>query len=201
MKCLCWSLGHAEQLLFSCLWWKVSICNYVSCVISHFTCHMSYVKCLCWFLGHTEQLLFSCLCSKVSICNYVTCRMSHVTWHMSYVKCLYWSLGHAEQLLFSCLMSHDTCHILPFTCHMLYVKCLLWKVSICNYVTCQMLMLILGTCWTTFVFMSMHKSEYLQGLSLDFHFSILGYEKKISNQFPKNHKNGHRNLNQFPLWK
>ena len=27
VKCLCWSLGHAEQLLFSCLYSKVSICN------------------------------------------------------------------------------------------------------------------------------------------------------------------------------
>ena len=73
VKCLCWSLGHAEQLLFSCLCSKVSICNYVTCHISHVTCnmshcacHMSYVKCLCWSLGHAEQLLFSCLCSKVA---------------------------------------------------------------------------------------------------------------------------------------
>ena len=74
VKCLCWSLGHAEQLLFSCLYSKVSICNYVTCHISHVTsnmshctCHMSYVKCLCWFLGHAEQLLFSCLGSKVTV--------------------------------------------------------------------------------------------------------------------------------------
>ena len=86
VKCLHWSLGHAEQLLFSCLCSKVSICNYVSCHMSHFACHMShviYVKRLCWYLGHAEQLLFSCVSSKVSICNYVTCHMSHVTCHMS----------------------------------------------------------------------------------------------------------------------
>ena len=96
VKCLCWSLGHAEQLLFWCLCSKVSICDYVTCHISHVTCHMSqcachmsYVKCLClcWFLGHAEQLLFSCLCSKVSICDYVTCRMSHVACHMWHVTC------------------------------------------------------------------------------------------------------------------
>ena len=70
------------------------------------------VTCLCWSLGHAEQLLFSCVNSKVSICNYVTCQLSHFAFHMSHV-------------------------------------------------ICEMLMLILGTCWTTFVFMSMLKSEYL----------------------------------------
>ena len=95
VTCLCWSLAHAEQLLFSCVSSKVSICNYVTCCMSHFACHMShcachmsYVKCLCWFLGHAEQLLFWCLCSKVSICNYVTCHMLHVTCRMSHVTCL-----------------------------------------------------------------------------------------------------------------
>jgi len=43
-----------------------------------------------------------------------------------------------------------------------------------------------------------------------FHYSILGYEKnqsistsgkRFSNQFAKHHKKGHRNLNQFPVWK
>ena len=62
-----------EQLLFSCLWSKVSIYNYitchishVTCHISHVTCHMSYVKSLCWSLGHAENFLFSCLGSKVA---------------------------------------------------------------------------------------------------------------------------------------
>ena len=80
-----WSLGHAEQLLFSGLCSKLSISNYVTCDMSHFACHMShyacqtsYVKCLSWSSGHSEQILFSCVCSKVSICNYVTCHMSHV---------------------------------------------------------------------------------------------------------------------------
>ena len=40
-KCLCVSLGHAEQLLFSCVSSKVSICNYVTCRMSHVTCLMS----------------------------------------------------------------------------------------------------------------------------------------------------------------
>ena len=43
VTCLCWSLGHAEQLLFSCVSSKVSICNYVTCHILPFTCHMLYV--------------------------------------------------------------------------------------------------------------------------------------------------------------
>ena len=80
-------MAHAEQLLFSCVSSKVSICNYITCHISPFTCHMLYVKCLCWSLGHAEQLLFSCLCSKVSICNYVTCHISHVTCHIAHVTC------------------------------------------------------------------------------------------------------------------
>ena len=67
VKCLCWSLGHAEQLLFSCVSSKVSICNYVTCHMSHVACHMSHVKCLCWSLGHAEQFLFSCLCSNVAV--------------------------------------------------------------------------------------------------------------------------------------
>ena len=77
------------------------------------------VTCLCWSLGHAEQLLFSCVNSKVSICNYVTCFMSH----------------------FACHMSHVTLHM--------------------SHVICQMLMLILGTCWTSFVFMCKLKSEFL----------------------------------------
>ena len=59
VTCLCWSLGHAEQLLFSCLCSKVSICNYVTCHISHVTCHILHV----------------------------TCHISHVTCQMSYVIC------------------------------------------------------------------------------------------------------------------
>ena len=129
--------------------------------MTYFACHMSYVKCLCWFLGYTEQHLFWCLCTKVSIWDYVTCHMSHFACHMShcachmsYVKCLCWSLGHAEQLLFSCVSSKVsfcnclTCHMSHFAFHM-------------SHVICEMLVLILGTCWTTFVFMSMLKSEYL----------------------------------------
>ena len=57
-------------------------------------------------------------------------------------KCLCWSLGHAEQLLCSCLCS---------------------KVTYMSNVKCQKLMLIIGTCWTTFVFMSMLKSLKFKG--------------------------------------
>ena len=35
----------SEQLLFSCVSSKVSICNYVTCHMSHVTCHMSHVIC------------------------------------------------------------------------------------------------------------------------------------------------------------
>ena len=168
VKCLCWFLGHAEQLLFWCLCSKVSISNYVTCDMSHFACHMShcachmsYVKCLCWSLGHAEQLLFSCVSSKVSICNYVTCHITHVT----------------------CYITHGTCHMsnayvdswdmLNNVCFDVYAQkwvfVIMSHVTFCmshvtlrmSHVICKMLMLILGTCWTTFVLMSMLKSEYL----------------------------------------
>ena len=42
---LCWSLAHAEQLLFSCVNSKVCICNYVTWHMSHFAFHMSHVIC------------------------------------------------------------------------------------------------------------------------------------------------------------
>ena len=45
VKCLCSSLGHAEQLLFSCLYSKLSICNYVTFCMSHVTCHIAHVTC------------------------------------------------------------------------------------------------------------------------------------------------------------
>ena len=37
----CWSLGHAEQLLFSCVSSKVIVCHAITCHISHITCQMS----------------------------------------------------------------------------------------------------------------------------------------------------------------
>ena len=36
-----WDMLNSEQLLFSCVSSKVSICNYVTCRMSHVTCHMS----------------------------------------------------------------------------------------------------------------------------------------------------------------
>ena len=45
-------------------------------------------------------------------------------------------MWHAEQLLFSCVTVGS-------------------KVIVCHAFICQMLMLILGTCWTIFVFMSL----------------------------------------------
>ena len=38
VTCLCWSLAHAEQFLFSCLCSKVNICNYVTFRMSHDIC-------------------------------------------------------------------------------------------------------------------------------------------------------------------
>ena len=68
---------------------------------------------------------------------------------LSYLKCLCWSLG----LLFSCLCSKVT----VYDC----LSCYHAVMSCCHAVICQVLMLITGTCWTTFVFMSMLKSHCL----------------------------------------
>ncbi len=121
VTCLCWSLGHAEQLLFSCVNSKVSICNYVTCYMSHFARHMSHVTLrmshvmcqmlmlilvTCW----TTFVFMSMLKSEyLWLCHmsHFACHMSQCACHMSYVKCLClcWFSRHAEQLLFSCLCS------------------------------------------------------------------------------------------------
>ena len=44
VKCLSWSLGHAEQLLFSCLGWKLSVSGW---------------KCQCFFLD-TSSITLPC---------------------------------------------------------------------------------------------------------------------------------------------
>ena len=94
-----WSTFAFMSMIKShCLWLFVML----SC------CHMS--KASCWSLGHAEQLLFSCVCSKVIVCHAV--------------------MSSFHDVIMSC-------------CHMSYVKCL---------------MLILGTCLATFVFMSRLKT-------------------------------------------
>ena len=104
-------LVYAQKWVFVIMSHFAFHMSHCLCQMSHCACHMSCVKCLCWSLVHSEQLLFSCVSSEVIIYNYVTCHMSHFAFHMSHV-------------------------------------------------ICEMLMLILGTCWTTFVFRSMLKSEY-----------------------------------------
>ena len=95
----------SEQLLFSCVSSKVSICNYVTCRMSHVACRMSHVICqmlmlivgTCWTIFVFMSMLKS---------EYLwLCHRSQVTCHMSHVRCLCWSLGHAEQFLFSSLCS------------------------------------------------------------------------------------------------
>ena len=99
VKCLCWSLRHAEQLLFSGLCSKVSICNYVTCHISHVRCQMSYVICQMLML-----ILGTCWTTFVFMCKLKSEYL--LLCHMSHDKCLCWSLRHAEKFLFSCLCSN-----------------------------------------------------------------------------------------------
>ena len=50
-------LGTCWTILFSCLCAKVSICNYVTCHISPFACHMLYIKCF-WFSRSIQWRFF-----------------------------------------------------------------------------------------------------------------------------------------------
>ena len=59
---------------------------------------------------------------------------------------------------FNGICNYVTCHISHVTCHITHVTLRM------SHVICQMVMLILGTCWATFVFMCKLKSEYLLSL-------------------------------------
>ena len=65
-------LGHAEQLLFSCVSSKVIFCHAVTCNISHFTFHMSHVICqMLMLIPGTFQTTFvfmSMLKSRLILC-------------------------------------------------------------------------------------------------------------------------------------
>ena len=166
VKCLCWSFGQAEQLLFSCLCSKVSICNYVTCHILHVRCHIVHVTCNMSnaYDDHWDMLNNFCFHVYAQkwvfvIMSDVTCHIAYVTFHIAHATCHVsnayvdpWVIlnnfcfhVYAQKWVF--VMSHFACHMSHVACHM-------------SHVSCQMLMLILGTCWTIFVFMSMLKSEY-----------------------------------------
>ena len=138
--------------------------------MSHVTCRMWHVTCLMsnayvdpWdmlnnfcFQVYAQKWVLVIMSHVTCHILHVTCHMSHCTCHMSYIKCLCWFSGHAEQLLFWCLWSKvSICNYV--TCHMLHVTCQCHM----SHVLCQMLMLILGTCLTIFVFMSMLKCRCL----------------------------------------
>jgi len=117
----------------------------LSCHAVMLSCHalmLSYVKCLCWSLGHAEQLLFSCLCSKVTVYDCLSCcHVMQSCCHMSSAYVDHWDM-------------------LNNFCFHVYSQKSLFMI-VCHAVICQLLMLITGTCWTTFVFMSMLKSHCL----------------------------------------
>ena len=120
-KCLCWSLGHAEQLLFSGLCSKVSISNYVTCDMSHFACHIVHVICQMLML-----ILRTCWTTFVFMwklkSEYLwTCHMSHVACHMSHVLC---------QMLMLIL---GTCWTIFVFMSMLKCRCLWVKMSMCFF--------------------------------------------------------------------
>ena len=113
--CVCdmlmWSLAHAEQLLFSCVLWRM-IVVVTSChgVILPW-CHTVICPVLMLITG-------TCWSSFV----FMSMLKSHSLWlfvMLSYVKCLCWSLGHDEQLLFSCLCSKVTVYDCLSCCHVM----------------------------------------------------------------------------------
>ena len=86
-----------EQLLFSCVSSKLSICNYVTCHMSHVTCHMSLVTCHLSLVTYCILLYTPEVIRNPKICNMMgkqvfTCHKSQVTCHMSHVTC-HLSLG------------------------------------------------------------------------------------------------------------
>ena len=99
-----------------------------------------------------NNLSFQVQAQKWGFFNYVTCHILHVSSHMSNTYVDHWDMlnkfcfhVYARKWVFIA-MSH--CHISHVACH---ISLVIW----------QLLILILGTCWTTFVFMAMLKSEYL----------------------------------------
>ena len=96
VKCLCWFLGHAEQLLFWCLCSKVSICNYVTCHMLHVACDMWHVTCLMSNAYVDPWDMLNNFCFQVYAQKWVLVIMSHVTCHILHV---------------TCQIAHVTCHI------------------------------------------------------------------------------------------
>ena len=82
VKCLCWSLGHSEQLLFSCLYSKVSICDYVTFRMSHVICQMLIS------INVDSWDMLNNFCFDDYAQKWVFVIMSHVACHMSHVTCL-----------------------------------------------------------------------------------------------------------------
>ena len=115
-----------------------------------------------------QKFVNSSLEFKLSLnsnCQSVCCNQhKHLTCDMRNVKCDMWHnykysllsidmktkvVQHFLRIIFNVFMfsSFQSCH----SCHMSYM----------SNVKCQMLMLIIGTCWTIFVFMSMIKTQCL----------------------------------------
>ena len=163
--------------------------THVTFCLSHVTCYMWNAYVDPWdmlnnFCFHVYGEKWVCV-----IMSHVTFRMSHVTLRMSHVICqmLMLILGTCwttfvltsmlkSEYLWLCHMSHVTClmsnaYVDPWDmlnnfCFHVYAQ--KWVLVFMSHVTChmshvkyKMLMLILGTCWTTFVLKSLLKSEYL----------------------------------------
>ena len=129
VTCLCWSLAHAEQLLFSCLCSKVSICNYVTFHITQVTCHMSNAYVDSWHM--LNNFCFDVFAQKwvFVIMSHVTCRMWHETCLMSNAYVDPWDMlnnfcfqVYAQKWVLV-IMSHVTCHILHVTWQIAHVTC------------------------------------------------------------------------------
>ena len=57
IKCLCWSLGHAEQLLFSCLCSKVTVYDCLSCCHVMLSCCHVILSCCHMSIAYIDHIL------------------------------------------------------------------------------------------------------------------------------------------------
>ena len=139
--------------------WVFVIMSHVTCCMSHVACHMSYVKCLCWSLGHAEQFLFSCLCSNVAVYGW---KRQWFFFDTSTLSCEWTNHRAGSQLKMSESQTKagnqkkfENLKIWKFE----NLKIWKFKNLKIEIQKSKWLKLILGTCWTTFVFMSRLKSR------------------------------------------
>ena len=93
----------------------------------------------------------------MSCCHMSSAFVDHCLWLFFYavISCFYMSsayVDHCDMLNNVCFHVYAQKSLFMIVCHAV--------MSCCQVVICQVFMLITGTCWTSFVFMSMLKSHF-----------------------------------------